>query len=91
MSLKRLWKATGLTLVIVGLSAVHSFAIEEQTIAKNTSEENSSIWLSNSASTDRISDRESSKTGDRTPTERTNTERTNQLSISQLIASYTNR
>jgi len=86
MSLKRLWKATGLTLVIVGLSAVHSFAIEEQTIAKNTSEENSSIWLSNSASTGRISDRENGKTGDRTPTERTN-----QLSISQLIASYTNR
>lgn len=36
MSLKRICKATGLTLAIIGLSSVHSFAIGERAIAENT-------------------------------------------------------
>ena len=39
MSLDKLCKATGLTLAIVGLSMVHSFAIEEQTAKEQTAKE----------------------------------------------------
>ena len=47
MSLEILWKATRLTLGIVGLSVVHSFSVGEWTIADNALEAERSIWLAN--------------------------------------------
>lgn len=58
MSLRKLWKATRLTLAIVGLSVVHSFSVGEWTIAENAWEEDSRTWLANNQAAGQVSERE---------------------------------
>ena len=68
MSLRRLWKATRLTLAIVGLSVVHSFSIGEMTVAEGVLEGNNRTWLSNNQSAGELSKPETGKISQLVPT-----------------------
>ena len=90
MSLKKLWKATRLTLAIVGLSVVHSFSVGEWTMAENAPEEDSRTWLSNNQAAEQVSKREDSKVTNRqTTADQISHRSVTQLSISQLVATAT--
>ncbi len=87
MSLRRLGKATRLTLAIVGLSVIHSFSIGEWTIAASAWTEDSRTWLSNNPATGQVSKPEAKKmANNRTTANQTGHRLINQLSIRQLIA-----